>query len=212
MANNIDSPSAMQAQLIRLRKGLSAAAKKFDSHATDKKRIGVQLMLYELDYFLQNTLGTKNTVVLKPLTQLRYALIDLDRGKVVPLLTPTKVGQRPKDASGKESLRTFAAVAMELFIIGKMSRKPAADAVAKALFAMGYEYNPGTPFNAQRVEDWRDRMKAESPKEDAGAARFHRLVPQLKSMFPDDPIAAAKYLLQRIPITSPPDIPKKPPS
>lgn len=207
-----DAHSNIATQLLRLRLGLTAAAKHFNSSAEDHGRVGVQLALFELDFFLRGLFGTQHASIFMPLNQLRYALIDLDRGKVVPLLTPKKTKNRPKDSSAKEALRSSAAVAMELFMKGKVQRKQAARNVAKRLSEMGYEHSPGKQISAKHVEDWRDRMMTERPSEFEPAGRFHRLVPQLELRFRDNPLAAATYLLQQIAATAPPDIPKKPPS
>ena len=205
-----DTDPTIASQLSRLRLGLTAAVKHFNSSADDHGRIGIQLALFEVDLFLRALLGSQNASMFMPLNQLRYALIDLDRGKVVPLLRPKKPENRPKDSSAKEALRSSAAVAMEFYMKAKVQRKQAARNVAKRLSEMGYEHSRGKQITAQHVEDWRDRVMTERPSEFEPAGRFHRLVPQLEAMFPDAPLAAAKYLLQQISATAPPDIPKKP--
>lgn len=207
-----DPDSAIRAQLVRLRIGLNTAAKQFNPGAEDHGRQGVLLALFEFDFFLKAMFGNRTASIFLPLNQLRYALFDLERGKTVPLLTQKKIKHRPRDSSAKEAFRALAAVAMELFIKGKIPRNQAAKAVAKALSATGYENSIGKPITAKLVEDWRDRMKKENPKEYAPAGRFHRMVPQLESMFPNDPKSAAKYLLDQISALIPPDIPKKLPA
>jgi hypothetical protein len=198
--------------LQRLNVGLRRAASAYDQSAEDAGRGSVLLTLHAVDDFLKVTLGIRDPSLFIPLAQLQYALHDLNRGKVVPLLAPKKVKNRPRDSTSREGFRALAAVAMELFIKGDVSRKQAARDVAAALSQMGYMNGPGKPITAKLVEDWRDRMTTERSTEYEPAGRFHRMRTKLLAMFPNDPSAAARYLLGRMPTTVPPDIPKKPPT
>ncbi len=208
----LDPHSAILARLERLRVGFNTAAKLFDQSAEDHGRVSILFAFNELDDFLRVIFGIRNTSIFIPLNQLRYALHDLERGKVVPLLKPKKVKNRPRDSAAKEAFRALAAVAMDLFVKGKVPRKQAARDVAKSLSEMGYVNGPGKPITGPLVEDWRDRMITERPSQYLPAARYHRMLAGLTSRFPNDPITAARYLLASIPGVVPPDNPKKPPS
>jgi hypothetical protein len=208
----VDPVRQILVHLQRLSVVLKRAASGFDQSAEDAGRGSVLFTLAAVDDFLKVTLGIRDPSLFIPLAQLRYALHDLNRGKVVPLLAPKKVKNRPHDSASKEAFRALAAVAMELFIKGNVPRKEAARDVAAALSQMGYMNGPGKPITAKLVEDWRDRMTTERSTEYEPAGRFHRMRADLLAKFPNDPSAAARFLLSRIPTTVPPDIPKKPPA
>jgi hypothetical protein len=144
-----------------------------------------------------------------PLRQLNYALHDLNRGKVVPLLAPQKMSYRPRDSIAKEGFMAFAAVCMELLVESGISRGTAAQQVANDLNARGYRRTHNSRITAKYVEDWRDRMRSGSPSESEAVARFERILEQCRS---SDPQAAANSILERIPLVVPPEIPKKSPA
>ena len=58
--------------------------------------------------FLSSIRGA-DLAMLVPLMQLHYALADLDRGKVVPLLARKKTAHRPPDSYAKEAFRATVA-------------------------------------------------------------------------------------------------------
>ena len=191
--------------------GLRLASEAFDPSTEDAGRLSVIMTLVALDDFLKAMFGVNDPLLFIPIRQLQYALYDLGRGKVVPLLSPKKIKNRPPDSAAKEGFRAFAAVAMDLFVDGGVERKQAARDVARALSRMGYTNGPGKMISAQRVEDWRDLMKTASPEESEAAARFRRMKAQLQAKFPNDLKAAARFVLGRLPAVVPPQIPKKPP-
>jgi len=104
----------------------------------------------------------------------------------------------------------LAAASMELFIRGGIRRKDAARQVADALHRMGYRNGLSKRISAQNVEDWRDRMRTESPSENAAVGRFRRMLAS-EAQVPD-PVTAARQILDRIPLVAPPEIPKKSPA
>lgn len=197
--------------LNRLHKNLRFAGKLFDKSAADRGRTSVILSLTAVSDFFRS-IGGLDPLVQLPLHQLQYALNDLERGILPELLTPRKIDHRPPDSSSDAAFRALAAVAMDLLMLGKVSRKEAARRVARSLSNMGYAISPTKPITAQRVEDWRDRIREERPAEAPPTARFHRLKDQALQRFPQDPIAAAEFLLHRLPAVVPPRNPEKPPS
>lgn len=208
---SLNPTQAILQRLAELRQRLTVAAAAFDKSAPDAGRSTLHIVLGSLDAFMAAMLGTKNPQVLIPLRQLRYALHDLDRGKVVPLLTPRKVKGRPRDAADEEGLRAFGAASMELFIKGGIARKEAARRVAATLHGLGYREPQNERITPQDVEGWRDRLRSERPADNVAAGRFHRMT--TTSHHPSqDPILAAKLILQHIPRVAPPAIPKKPPT
>lgn len=192
----------------RLLLGLKLAADAFDPKGSDAGRTCIMMSLTAVDDYLMAILGGSEAPLLIPLRQLQYALHDLARGKVMPLLKPKKVTSRPRDSAAIEGFRSFAAVAMDLFVQSGVGRKEAARDVARALSRMGYDNGPGKIITASRVEDWRDRMMKEPPERNMAAARFHRMKGELQERFPADLKAGARFLLDRLPMVA--SIPKKP--
>jgi hypothetical protein len=206
-----DPVAEIMKEIMELRQRLTFAAEKFEKGAPDGGRSGVHITLRVLEDFLAAMFGTNDPKVFIPLRQLQYALYDLDRGKVVPLLARKKVTHRPRDSAAKEALMALAAGCMELFVEGGVARKLAARQVADALHANGHRNGPSKRITAQNVEDWRDRMRLGSPSENLAVGRFRRIAVDYRSMFPD-PVTAANHILKRIPLVAPPEIPKKPPA
>jgi hypothetical protein len=155
-------------------KNLRFAGRLFDKSAADQGRVSVIFSLTAITEFLRSVGGPEDAVMYVPLHQLQYGLNDLEAGKVPDLLKPTPIEHRPPDSKADEAFRGFAAVAMELLILGKVPRKQAAERVARVLARMGYAAG-GKPITAQRVEDWRDRIHEECPAEYAPARRFDRV-------------------------------------
>lgn len=203
-----DRAAAELTPLRRLFLALKLSADAFNPDADDAGRLCVMMSLTAIDEFLIAMFGTREPSVLNPLHQLQYALYDLRRGKVMPLLKPKKVSRRPRDSAAVEGFRAFAAVAMDLYVQAKVPRKQAARDVAHELSRMGYKNGSGKLITGSRVEDWRDRMMTELPRENEAAARFHRVKAQLEVQFASDLKAGARFLLGRLPTVVP--IPKKP--
>jgi hypothetical protein len=206
----LDPAEEILKRIVQLRQQLAFAAQKFEKSAPDGGRSSVHMTLRAFDEFLAAMFGTREPSVFIPLSQLQYALHDLDRGKVVSLLAPQKVGRRPRDPAAKDALMALAAASMELLIDGGVPRKHAARQVADDLHGRGYRNGVSKRISAQNVEDWRDRMRTELPSENAAVGRFRRMVAS-ESQFPD-PVTAARHILDRISLVAPPEIPKKPPA
>jgi len=203
---------ALIRHVIELHVKLRLTGELFDNSASDQRRSIVLLSLGAIGDFLRGTVGPEDGSVYKPLNQLIYALIDLERGKESELLGPAKISHRPRDPLAELAFRAFAAAAMDLLVLGKMPRKDAARRVATSLHRTGYRQSSGRAISAQQIEDWRDHFRAERPSEDEPTARFHRVKQQLLALHPSDPVSAAEHLLKHLPGAVPPKIPKKPPS
>jgi len=194
----------------RLALGLRVASQAFDPADEDGGRLSVIMTLLSLNDFMKATFGVEEPHLFVPLHQLQYALHDLNNGKTGSLLKAKKIENRPPNSTSVEGFRAFAAVAMDLFIEGGVPRKQAAHDVAIDLRRSGYTLGPGKIITAKQVEDWRDRVLQESPAENPAAARFQRMREALRDKHPDNPTAAARFLLERLPAVVP--IPKKPAS
>ena len=194
-----------------MHKNLQFAGKMFDKSAADCGRTSVILSLTAVSDFFRS-IGGLDPLVQLPLHQLQYALNDLERGILPELLTPRKIDHRPPNSSSGEAFRALAAVAMDLLMLGKVSRQQAASRVARTLSGMGYVSGRNKPITAQHVEDWRDHIFEERPAEYPPARRVHRMKDQLLRWFPEKPVAAAEFLLRRLAAVVPPRNPKKPPS
>jgi hypothetical protein len=203
--------SAASEQIEQLRIVLNVAATAFDPSAADGGRLGVILAMTALHDFLTANFGDDPPALIA-IRHLLYSLADLESGKLVPLLTPKRVKNRPRDSAAKGGFRAFAAVAMDLFMESGVPRKQAARDVATALSRMGYDDGPGKPIKARMVEDWRDRMMTERPAENLAAGRFHRMKIALRVKFPSDPKGAAKHVLNSLPSVARPRNPKNPPT
>ena len=154
--------SDLAQKLDRLDMDLKRGRNIFARSEPGADRIGAFEALGGVNEFLAGI--TKDPTLLPPLRKLQRALADLERGKVVPMLMPGKVGHRPPDSHEREVVRSTIAAAMDVMMaIGKSSKKEAAAAIAKELAALGYEDPPGKRITAARVEDWRERMMTDLP-------------------------------------------------
>jgi hypothetical protein len=139
-----------------------------------------------------------------PLNELIYALADLDRGRVSPLLRKTKVRHRSKNSIADEFLRTFAAAAMDLMMQEK-PRKVAANRVASELTKMGYRHPTRGAIRAQHIEDWRDEISQEGRRSER-RMQFCRVREEALAHPPDRPFDKAVFLLERLPAAFPPRV------
>jgi hypothetical protein len=200
----------LQEILAVLCRTLTLQADLFEKGSPKERRSSLQISLAAIESVLTMAFGVNDSKSFMPLRQLSYALEDLNRGKVVPLLTPQKRSRRPPDSISKEAFMASAAACMELFVEAGVARKAAARRVANNLHAQGYSYDRAKRITAQNVEDWRDRMRTGSASEDEAVGRFRRMVDQYRSEFPD-PQKKANWILERISLLVPPEIPRTPP-
>ncbi len=139
---NIEPEEPTLDPLEIMRRKLRGALIVSDSQRPDQMRAVLQVTLGEIQSFLADVFGPHE----KSLTLLReliYALQDLDRGNVVPLLKPRKVSHRSPDPIAEEGFRAFAAATMELLVKGGERRKNAAKRVADNLHRQGYRGKKG---------------------------------------------------------------------
>ena len=181
------------AQLQRLRQNLLCCGRSA-REISRYSRQGVLIALGFIQEFLKDTYGPNDPKPLVILPQLIYALHDLDNGTTRPLLSPKQVRHRAPDPFASKGFRAFGAVAMELFMEGKVGRLEAARRVAKDLNHRGYCNAGHKPITAKNVENWRYSLRAGSPK-DLAVERFRRLRDHAAS---SDPIALA-IKIQRSP-------------
>ncbi len=89
-----------------------------------------------------------------PLEQVRFALIELNYGNVVPMLQPRKLkGGWARQTIARRSLRGLASGVMEVLMDLGIARKESAEKVAAALRAKKFE-----DVNWNTVAQWRDQV------------------------------------------------------
>ena len=148
--------------------------------------------------------------LLLPLNELLYGLYDLDRGKVVALLGPTKVSHSPGIATSDELFRAMAAAAMTCLVERTaMTRAQAAKDVARRLSRMGYKHPSGKEIKPAQIVDWREKMMTELAAENRAVGRYQTALYWVKD---EEPQAALTFLLNALPGVSPARNPKKPPT
>ena len=86
-----DAAQEILERLNTLREEFTFAADIFRTGGSEQGRASVQITLGVIQTFLMSVFGVGDAKPLIPLRQLCYALHDLDRGKVVPLLAPLKL-------------------------------------------------------------------------------------------------------------------------
>src|SRR5260370_6512593 len=130
------------AALSFLSKALRVASGSFSLAAKDHGRASVRIALVGIIKLLAELYPNEPSFQL-PLNELLYALEDLDRGKIAPLLKPAKVAHNPGNTLSEALFRAIPAAAMDRLIAGKMSRELAARTVARTLSKMGNKNNSG---------------------------------------------------------------------
>lgn len=183
---------------LQLFSRLQFAAAIFDPSAPNVGRKSIILSLLAINDFL-TAVGIQDKAVHLPLNELIYALEDLNRGRVRPLIQKAKVAHRSKNSVAEEFFRTLAAAAMDLHMMEKVRRKEAARIVARELTKMGYRHPTAGPIKAQHVEDWRDRILEAAPRSEP-RRQFRRAKEAAMRPFPNQPVTAAKFLLKQLPI------------
>ena len=90
-----------------------------------------------------------------PLDQVRFALIELNFGNVVPILQPRKLkGGWARQTVARTSLRGLASGAMEVLMDLGLTRKESAEKVAAVLQAKKFE-----DVSWNTVAQWRDQVR-----------------------------------------------------
>ena len=96
------------------------------------------------------------------LRSLQDGLIDAMNGTRNPVLEPAKFARRPPSSQDKQRLRTYAAVAMTLFMKSGRSKDQAGFEVANVLNQAGYKLDGRADKSAIRsitIAKWRDRVR-----------------------------------------------------
>jgi hypothetical protein len=143
------------------------------------------------------------------LNHLLFALHDLDRGKVAPLLQPITPSGNPGLSLAEELFRAIPAAATTCLIEHGLKRAEAAKEVARQLTAMGYRSDSGGRFEGKQIEKWREKMMTERAAENRAVAQYQFALETVKSM---DSKAAVDFLMGSMPALYPPNFPKNPPS
>jgi hypothetical protein len=191
-ARDVELAAAIQELWIRLQ-----MASSYDPAAQDSGRSSAAIALIGVVEFLP-VLYPKLSPLPLALQDLLQGLADLDRGTVIPLLTPSKKRGRPPNELSDELFRAIAAAAMtSLMRDQEMDRALAARNISRRLSEMGY--GPGK-VTAVQVAKWREKMMTESPAENLAVQRYElalKCVKELKSA------EAVRFLLSNLPILHP---------
>jgi hypothetical protein len=141
--NSISPRSAeLQAAIRFAFDALQKASAGYDGLQPSDARERVRVALVGLIRLISDIFPNEPRFAL-PLNELLYGLIDLDRGKVVPLLSPTKTPNNPGNALADELFRAIPAAAMTRLVEGKlMNRLPASKDIVKRLNRMGITHLP----------------------------------------------------------------------
>jgi hypothetical protein len=147
---------------------------------------------------------------IRPLNELLYGLIDLDHGKVVPFLKPTKVPHSPGNSLADELFKAIPAAAMTRLVDAKlMTRDEAARDIARRLKKAGVGELSGKPITAAQIIKWRERMMEGLPSESFAVARYRLALQWVKNWKPQ---AAVEFLLRSLIDLTAPKNPKNPPA
>ena len=125
------------------------------------------------------------------LNHLLYALHDLDRGKVAPLVQPTTPSARSRAVAYGGTFQSDPAAATTCLIQHGLKRAEAAKEVARRLTAMGYRSDSGGRFKGKQIEKWREKMMTERAAENQAVAQYQFALETVKSM---DSKAAVDFL------------------
>jgi hypothetical protein len=124
---------------------------------SDQGRAAVRIALVGVINLLSELYPDDQSLA-RPLNELLYGLVDLDRGKVVPLLKPTKVFNSPGNSLANDLFRAIPAAAMTRLVKGGgMNRNDAAREIASRLTKMGYRDSSGNPIAGRQIAKWRER-------------------------------------------------------
>ena len=130
-----------------------------------------------------NELGIDRSLT-RPLKDIQSAFIEAERGRLVPLFEPEPLTSRPPIEIWKLYVRGKAALAMDLLMMKKVSRKEAARRVASELRKLGVPI-----YAKQDVQDWKtvQGWREELAKAGGGAGWHH----------PDWDFFGSIYLMER---------------
>jgi hypothetical protein len=144
------------------------------------------------------------------LNHLLYALWDLDRGKVAPLLQPAKIEHSPGLSLAEDLFRALPSAAMTRLMEGRaMSRDAAAHSIARRLTGMGYRDAAGAEIAASQLMKWREKMMTELPAENHAAGQYQFA---LKAVQPMERAEAVEFLMNSMSALYPPNFHNNPTS
>lgn len=205
METSQDPLSVRETQLNAALQFFSLAVQSYDPNRPDHGRSGARNTLVAVIQLL--AVLFPNTPALPiALQDLLQGLVDLDRGRVIPLLKPLKTGGAPPKALQEDLLRALPAAAMTCLMEGgQMARIDAAREVASRLSRLGYRLGR-IPHG--RIAKWREEMMRESARENLAVQRYQHALKAVKEMGMDA-TAAVSFLLGNLPLLYPAEFPKK---
>jgi hypothetical protein len=204
----MDQSEALQAVIRRCSGALKLALSGYDPAQPENARACMRIALVGVIQLLAD-LYPDDQKFLLPLRELLYGLNDLDHGKVLPFLRPTKVPNSPGNSLSYELFKAIPAAAMTCLMKKGKSRAEAAREVARSLSQMGFTDPSGKPISAAQITGWRVKMMTELARENLAAARYQSALNWVSAM---EPQVAAQFLLGSLPDLSPSKNPKKPPA
>lgn len=141
----------------------------FDEDHVNHGRAGIIGALGAVCEFIEGFDDFQADQLTRPLRSLQGGLIDAMNGTRNPVLEPAKFARRPPSSQDKQRLRTYAAVAMTLFMKSGRSKDQAAFEVANILNQAGYKLDGRADKSSIRpitIAKWRDRVMGGLPDED----------------------------------------------
>jgi hypothetical protein len=184
------------------------ASKSYSSDSPDQARAAVRIALAGVIKLIAD-LFPEGPSLAAPLIQLQQDLHDLDRGKVAPLLMPTKVSNRPPLALSEGLFRAIVAAAMTRLMEGRrLSRDEAARDVSRRLAKMGAK-SSRKAIAPRQIAKWREEMMTELASENLAVARYEFTLRTLSGMEHSE---AVELMLNSLTDLSPANFPKKPPA
>jgi hypothetical protein len=206
--SNSAGPAELQAAIRFLFGILRMAAANYDTSRPAEARAGLRIALVGVIRLIPELFPNEPRFPL-PLNELLYALHDLDHGKVVPLLAPTKVSHSPGTALSDDLFRAIAAAAMTCLVERTaMSRQEAATDVARRLSKQGFAKNSaGKPITSAQIAKWREKMMTERAAENRAVARYQLALDWVQDK---EPQAAVTFLLDALSDLCPSRNPKNP--
>jgi hypothetical protein len=188
---------------------IQMAAKSYSADPPDRARTAIRIALAGVIRLISDLYPDEPSFPL-PLIQLRYGLLDLDHGKVVPFLKPTKVSHSPGTQLSEDLFRAIVAAAMTSLVAGKkLSLNEASRDIAKRLSKMGAKHWSGKAITHGQIGKWREKMMTERAVENAAVAHYEAAKQQVIGM---EPLKAVDLMLSSLTDLSPANFPKKPPA
>lgn len=189
----------------KLGDALHASSKYNATNAEALRKVAANILIKVIDLVLE--LYPRNPEWAIPLNQLLYGLKDLDRGKPNALFEPVKLDHGPPNPIADVIFRAIPAAAMTCLMKNGAKRTPAAETIARRLNKLGYRDRSGEKIKASQVEQWREEVMSQRPKEKLAAQRYWDAVNEVKGMRPEQ---AVSYLLDSLQSLPPPHFPKDP--